>query len=308
MHRSIQITVDASRTDALVRELEQMEEVIGLWLQRGASIKPAGDVITVHALNRGADEVWRRAAASKEHGAISITSGELLSLVDPEHQFAIEKDADEAVWEEMEASLRHQGRISGNFLLLMALGGAVAAAGFVSEHVNQAIMLVAASVIAPAFEPIAMLPLGIALKRWHVVRRGLASTAAGYLSLMAGAALMFLALRATGQATHAKFLESPEVQLVAHPTSLDILTSACAALAGVVMMAAYRRHVIAGPLVALKLISGAALVGAAAAMGEWRFVDQGLKRWAIDIALILLFGLGFLLWKQARFHRREMMA
>lgn len=308
MHRSIEITVSPASTQGLVDELERMEEVIGLSLHKGASIKPAGDVITVHVLNRGADEVWRLAQACSDEGAISISSGELVSLVDPEHQFAIEKDVDEAVWEEMEASLRHQGRVTGNFLLLMALGGAMCAAGFFSGHVNQAIMLVAASVIAPGFEPIAMIPLGVALRRWHVVRRGLASTGAGYLALMAGAALMTAIQRALGHATPARFLESPEIQVLAHPTALDIATSACAALAGVVMMAAYRRHVIAGPLIALKLIPGAALIGSALAMGEWRYVDQGLRRWAIDLVFIVLFGLAFLLWKQARVHKRAMMA
>ena len=308
MHRSINITVSPASTSGLVHEMERMEEVIGLSVHHSASIKPPGDVLTVHVLNRGADEVWRLAQACSDQGAISIASGELVSLVDPESQFAIEKDVDEAVWEEMEASLRHQGRISPNFLLLMALGGAVSAAGLFSDHVNQAIMLVAASVIAPGFEPIAMLPLGATLKRWHVARRGLASTAIGYAALIAGAALMTVALRLSGHATHARFIESPEIHILAHPTALDVLPSACAALAGVVMMAAYRRHVIAGPLIALKLISGAALIGSALAMGEWRYVDQGLRRWAIDLVFIVVFGLAILAWKQARVHRRAMMA
>lgn len=308
MHRSIEITVSPASTPGLVHELERMEDVIGLSLHTGASIKPPGDVLTVHVLNRGADEVWRLAQACQKQGPISIASGELVSLVDPESQFAIEKDVDEAVWEEIEANLRHQGRITVNFLLLMALGGAVSAAAFFSGHVNQAIMLVAASVIAPGFEPIAMLPLGIALRRWHVVRRGLASTGAGYLALIIGAALMTAAQRVFGQATPERFVQSPEIQVLAHPTSLDIGISACAALAGVVMMAAYRRHVIAGPLIALKLIPTAALIGTAGAMGEWRYVDQALRRWSIDFVFILLLGLVVLVWKQARVHKRAMMA
>ena len=53
MHRTIEITVPPAHTDTLVHELEQLEHVINLSVVRGASIKPPGDVLTVHVLNRG---------------------------------------------------------------------------------------------------------------------------------------------------------------------------------------------------------------------------------------------------------------
>jgi len=308
MYRSVEITVDPVGTDKLLEELEKLEDVVGLSVVRGGSIKPPGDVLTVHALNRGVDDVWKLAEAAQAHGSISIATGELISIVSPDEQSKIESDLDESVWEEMEANLRHQGQITVNYMLLMALGGGVAAAGFVMEHVNQAITLVAASVIAPGFEPIAMIALGTALRRWHIVRRGLASTAAGYLSLMLGAAAIFGILRLAGHAGATHFLESPEVRQIAHPTMVDVVVSACAALAGVVMMTAYRRHVIAGPLVALKVIPAAAMIGAALTSGQFRFIDQGLKRWALDAAFILTLGILYVLFKQVTVHRRGMMA
>ncbi len=55
MHRTLQITVPPSYTDELIHELERLEGVIHLSVVRGASVKPPGDVLTVHALNREAD-------------------------------------------------------------------------------------------------------------------------------------------------------------------------------------------------------------------------------------------------------------
>ncbi|GAA3970581.1 hypothetical protein [Hymenobacter antarcticus] len=64
MHRTLEITVPPAATDALCQQLTVLDEVIGLTLARAASQKPPGDVLTVHVLNRGADEVLRRVRAA----------------------------------------------------------------------------------------------------------------------------------------------------------------------------------------------------------------------------------------------------
>jgi hypothetical protein len=113
MHRTIEITVPPSCTDKLISQLEQEEHVINLSVVRGASIKPPGDVLTVHALNRGADQVMRLAeGAHKEGGDVSVSTSELSSIVDPKHERKVANDVDEALWEEAETGLRHQSRIT----------------------------------------------------------------------------------------------------------------------------------------------------------------------------------------------------
>jgi hypothetical protein len=80
---------------------------------------------------------------------------------------------DEALWEEVETDLRYQGKLTVNYLGLMALGGAVAATGLTVESATQVSSLTAASIIAPGFEPLAAIPIGLALRHWSVVGRGL---------------------------------------------------------------------------------------------------------------------------------------
>jgi hypothetical protein len=57
LHRTIEITVPPSYTGELVEELGKLDGVVSLSVARGASVKPEGDVLSVHALNLGADEV-----------------------------------------------------------------------------------------------------------------------------------------------------------------------------------------------------------------------------------------------------------
>ena len=63
-----------------------------------------------------------------------------------------------------------------------------------------------------------------------------------------------LALATHGASTVEAFVHNPEVERIALPTLLDLLVSSAGAVAGVTMVAAYRRSVIAGPLIALALI------------------------------------------------------
>jgi hypothetical protein len=305
VHRTIEIAAAAEASSALVAALERQEHVVGLYVHRGASVVPRGDLVVAHVLNRGADAVMRAVAEAEKHGPVSVATAELASLTDPPKQGAIERDVDEALWEEMETGLRHQGRVTANFLALMALGGAVAAVGLVTEDpARRAIALVAAAVLAPGYEPIAKVALGLALRKRAVLVAGLVSTAAGYAALVAGAAVAFTALGALGEAAVGHLAESPAVHELSHPTALSYLVSACGAASGMVVLSAYRRSVIAGPLMAMVLIEAAALVGAAPVVGRPDLAFEGLQRLALDAALVVAIGAAVVVVKQAFVHRR----
>lgn len=304
MHRTIEVTVPPAYTDELLHELEQLEDVINFSVVRGVSVKPPGDVLTVHALNRGADQIMSLADAAREHGEVSVSTAELTSLVDPKQEHKVANDVDEALWEEAETGLRHQGRTTSNFLTLMGMGGAIAATGFIVEATPQTIAFVSASIIAPGFEPLAKIPVGLALRRWSVVRRGLWSVVVGYLVLMISAALAFLLLRLTGVVAVDEFLGNSQVEELTNPTLREILVSACAAVAGITMVVAYRFSVLAGPLMALVLIPAAAMIGVALASGRLDLMYEGVMRLGLDILLVVLAGVLVVLLKQALFHRR----
>lgn len=305
MYRSFTISAPPAASDGLLASLERLDQVVSLSIERGASVKPPGDVITVHSLNSRAGDVLRAADEAHAHGQVSIATADVASLVDREHAEAIVKDTDEALWEETEAGVRHQSRPTHNYLLLMAAGGAVAATGFLSTPPTQTIAFVSASVMAPGFEPLAKVPLAIVLRRWTMLVRGLRSALLGYLVIIVMAALSYLLLEATGAATLKNFVGNKEINKLANPTSLDILVSSCAAVAGVTMVASRRFALLAGPLIALALIPSAAMVGVSAAAGEADLVAQASLRLGIDVALVFVFGLIVAGLKQLLVHRRR---
>jgi hypothetical protein len=58
-------------------------------------------------------------------GEVSVTTDELTSIVEPEPERDVANDFDETLWEESETSLRHLGRPTVDYLVLITLGGAV---------------------------------------------------------------------------------------------------------------------------------------------------------------------------------------
>jgi hypothetical protein len=305
MHRTITITVPAGAADDLARALQALPGVVGLALHRGASLKPPGDELVVQSLSREADEVLRLARSAAGDGPLTVVTSEAASLTDRSAQGEIDRDRDEAAWEEMESQLLQKGRATPNFVALTALGGAVAVAGLASDPVPQAVAMVAASVIAPGFEPIAMVPLGAVLGRGRLIRAGFLAALVGYAAVALAAALALWALVAAGAVTAEQFTENPQVRRLAAAPLEDLVVSAGGALAGVILVSSFRHDALAGALMAMMLVPAAAMVGGALAMNRPDLAVGGVQRAGIDALLVL--GAGVLVFgvKQLAVHRRR---
>lgn len=308
MHRSITIVCPPEAATTLLARLEANEHVLSIAHYPGSGIRPKGDVIAVHTLNRGADDVMEAASAACEQGEYSISTEESASFNHPDRHEEVVNDYDEGQWEEMETSLRHQGRIGVNFIALCAAGGALAAVGLLGQGTEQALLLVAASIVAPVYEPVAGIALGITLRDGSVVRRASLSTLVGYVVLALGAGLALLLLKTTGAAQLNEFLGNPELGRLAHPEGRDVLVGGVAALAGSVMVAAFRRSVMAGPLVALANVTAAAGLGMALAIGRLDRAGDMLVRLLLDLVLIVLIGAVVFVVKRRTVHRRDPIA
>lgn len=305
MHRSFQIQLPADKTPAVIADLLKIEEVIGVALYPDNSRKPVGDALSVQLLNKGSDKVLRAIAEHCGDEPYLISTSLTESIIEPKQSEKLEADADEAIWEEIETGMHHQGRVTPNFVALMGLGGVMATIGIVSEPTRQAMPFVAAAIIAPGFEPLAAIALAIVLRRWQVLRRALWSSLVGYTTLIMASAVAYWFLQSMQEADVSKFAGSEEVKHLAHPSTADTLLSICGTLAGAIIMSSFRKSVIAGALIAMVIINAAAMIGIGLASGRYDLAGQGLQRFGIDIAMIVV-SCGLVFWlKQRFFHHRR---
>ncbi len=305
MHRNIEVTVDPANTAAVVAALNRHPYVMGLSLLPGASVKPAGDLVLVQVLNRGTDDVL--SIIQKESGTrpFSITTAEVASMIDPARQKVINKDVDEAIWEEVEAGLRHNGRLTPNFILLMAIGGIITAIGFVSDVQNQVIAFIAASIIAPGLEPLAKLPLGLVLRKRECLLFGLRASVVGYSVILIAAIGTFFLLQQLGEATPQLFLEDDFTKSLCSVKPKDWVLSIAASAASILMYLSYRRNVIAGPLIALILVPAACAIGISLLLGEWEIAGRISRRLGAELLVTIAVGALVIYLKQLMVHKRK---
>lgn len=102
MHHTIGVAVPSgsgsrravsAATDGLVARLEPLTGVVALVVERGASVKPAGDMVTVHVLDRTVNDVLVAAREAEEHGAVAITTSRIDGLLAGGDRGEIDDDA-----------------------------------------------------------------------------------------------------------------------------------------------------------------------------------------------------------------------
>lgn len=286
MSRLIQISLPQQDTPGLLEQLEGCRGVVGFSLQRNASLKPQGDVVTVEATNDGAGLLQQLLVEPEKRSGWTIVSSEPRSMQSEPDQEAIERETNEASWPEMAALLRKETNVTANYLMAMFFAGMVAALGLLSNTLH---IVVGAMVIAPAFEPITRVVFGLLARDARIVKAGIWSTGAGYGTLIVGAAAATWLLN---------LLSSPasppeQLPLVRYWSTLSasaVLVSLAAGAAGAAVIAAQRSVLTAGVMIALALVPSAAIIGLALATAEPGLIPAAALRWAVDVLCVLVAG------------------
>jgi hypothetical protein len=306
MPRTVDIALTPAQSDRLLARVRMLDGLVGIRLQRGVSIQPPGDILSVDVTNRGLFELAHLLDAEGigRTASTSWSSSEPLALVSQPSIEKVTRDISEATWEEVESRLAKESNSTISGLLLMALSGAIATAGLSTNALH---LVIGAMVIAPAFEPITRIGLGLVSPgAW---RRGLLDFVKGYLALLVGAGLMAVLLRLVGYPeTGQSPAYLPTNALVAYWLDLSaasVLVSSAGALAGALLIAANRTVLTAGVMIALALVPSAALIAIGVVEARGDLLLGGLVRWAVDVALVLVLSTLVFATKQAASHRRR---
>lgn len=302
MPRTIEVTLSSDKTESLINRLKEIEGVTGLALQRGASLRPAGDVVTIQTTNDGARTVLKNLAELDVLSGGSVRTTEPRSLMSPPYQNGIDRESNETIWEEMASLLRRDTNLSANYLLLMSFAGAVAAIGLWTDTLH---IVVGAMVIAPGFEPLLRVPFGFIGGPRVLASRGLSSTIGGYLALALGAALTLLILMMIDAERTSNLETRSWVRYWSSVTSSGVLLSLVAGAAGAVTVTAQRSVLSAGVMIALALVPSMSIVGMALVVGDFALAGRGLGRWAVEAASVIVSSAVVLGMKQAFIHRRR---
>jgi hypothetical protein len=308
MARSVEITIPAERTESLLRDIEPVDGVVGIRVDSGVSRRPPGDVITVLVTNVALHPLLR---ILDRHGIpdhrTSITLSEPAGVISSTAARAISGDTTDIPWEEMEYTVARESNMSTNALITMAAAGVFATVGIAMNALH---IVMAAMLIAPGFEPIVRVALGV-VSRSAVWKRGLRDMAAGYAALFAGAVLASVALLLLGRSlpsAEATYLHFGD--LARYWTTFSgpgLLVAIAAGFSGAVLIANNRSILTAGVMIALSLVPTMAMAGMGLVAGDLGFALVAIGLWLGDVLVIFVTSIAAFAWKGRSVQRRPMM-
>lgn len=309
MSRTVRITLPPRLTDTIVRELHGIDGVTGIRVERGVSIKPQGDVVSVDLTNPAQLHLMQTLAVYElgESDESSISSTEMLSSISWPSAGLLAREASEATWEEMESSLLKESNTTPNTIILMFCAGVIATIGISTNALH---VVIGAMLIAPGFEPISRIGLGIVAKS-KAWRRGLTDLIFLYATLIAGAVtatLMFWAMGDNPLDSRPSYLG--DGQLLSYWTSLSLtstIVSILAGVAGAVLIATNRSVLTAGVMTGLALVPAMTITAVALINGDLAASGNALLRWLIDLSAVLVFSVVVFAWKRRFVQRRSRM-
>lgn len=301
MSRVLQLVTPPEWTDDVITRVRGMDGVVGVNVQRGASVEPPGDVVQVQATDLAAEQVLQLVPQLGLADRVSVVVSEPRSMIAPNHRRAVDTAANESTWDDVAAQLRKITNPRPNFFALMALSGAVAGIGLSTDALH---LVIGAMVLAPGFEPLLRAPLAALVPGTgaRMAVQGVLATAGGYLALGLGAAVALLALAA---------VSPPQPPLDARAlvgywsatTPSAVLVSLFAGAAGAHVVTIGRPVLTAGAMIALALVPSFAIVGMAVVSGDWSLALAAAGRWGTDVVLVTLAGIGVFTAKQVLSHR-----
>jgi hypothetical protein len=289
MPRSIEATLPSGDAAALVRQLQSMDGVLGIDLLKDAALKPPGDILRVQITNRTYPGLMR---VFDEHGigtrdGTSFSGSEPVMLVSASSRSTLTNDSSEATWEEMEQVIGKNSNTTVSALLVMAIAGVLATIGIASNALH---LVLAAMLIAPGFQPLVRIMLGVCAQgtAW---RRGLRDTLLGYTSLVLAATVTSWLLLLAGKSPlgdEASYLP-PDVLMSywLRITPTSEVVSFVASVGGALLIASNRAVLTAGVMVGLALVPGATILGIGLGTGLTDIALAGLQRWLLEAANVL---------------------
>jgi uncharacterized membrane protein len=216
-------------------------------------------------------------------------------------------DRSDVTWEEMEFLIGKESNMTVNSLLLMFLAGLISAFGISTNALH---ILIGAMLIAPGFEPLTRISLGLVAKG-SAFKRGMIHTVIGYAALFTGAVCAALILSLLGEEIiYAETSFFPEGVFVPYWTSIkstSLIISTAAGLTGALLIVCDRSVLTGGVMIALALIPSMSIAGMATVNGDANTMAAAFMRWSVEALIVIVCSALIFFWKRMTMIKRDFM-
>jgi uncharacterized hydrophobic protein (TIGR00271 family) len=303
----LRIVAPPDRAEMALELLKRTSSVCNVVHVRGAARRPEGDLILSDVAREDASVVLSdlRELEIPKLGSITVEEidTQLSDAAQRAEHAAAGAPSDAVVWEEIEARTSDTAELSATFLVFMVAAMLIASVGI---FLDTPILIIGAMVVGPEFGPIAGFCVAAVDGRRELASRALLALAVGFPAGITAAFLASLVFKWTG-ITPEHFTDADHAlsNVIANPDFFTFFIAFCAGVAGMLSLTSAKSGALMGVLISITTIPAAANIGVSAAYGDWSTWRGSLAQLAVNLAMILVAGLGTLAIQRAVYHRRR---
>lgn len=301
----LRIVTPADHTDAVVAALDPEPGVVSLSVERGAAVKPVGDVVVADVLRERANAVIDRVCdlGVDRDGSLTVveTDADRSDRAHAVRRSLPGRGTDVVVWEELSARVWAEGMPSIAYFCFMAVAGLIASIGIV---VDSSVLIVGAVVVGPDYGPLAAVSVAGYRRQWRRARAALSTVVAGLLLTVLVSALATIVFDAI-DADIVHPVDRFFTRFVTDPNGYSAIVAFAAGLVGIMAIGLGRSGALTGVLVSATTIPAAAAIGVNAALGSWPDVWRGALQLTINVVCLLAGSVAALLAHRITWNRFE---
>ena len=274
---------------------------------KGAASKPEGDVILCDIAREDASVII---GDLKELGipaegsiAMEFIDSEISDAAERAEKHAPGLPSDAVIWEQVEAQTSENVELSANFIAFMVIAVLIASAGI---FLDSPILIIGAMVVGPEFGPLAGLCVALVQKQKALALRSLTALAIAFPIAITAGFLAALAIKELGLAPDGFDLDNREfTEFITDPDFFSFFVAFLAGAAGVLSLTSAKSGALIGVLISVTTIPAAANIGLACAYGDWAEWRGAQLQLGVNLAMIVLAGVGTLYIQRVLYRRRR---
>ncbi|WP_112141628.1 DUF389 domain-containing protein [Glycomyces dulcitolivorans] len=303
----VRVISPTESTDAVVRVAVECPAVVNVVRLSGAAVDPVGDCVEFDVAREGANEVLAelRALGLKETGAITVEEIDLTISdgADAAEEAAPGHSEDAVIWEELAARTAAETRLSWSYLVFLALAVQIAAIGAL---LDQPILIVGAMVLGPDFGPVAAFCFGALQRDLRLAGRAAATLLIGFAIAIAVTLACAAVSRGFGWIESSMLDDRPLTSFIVHPDRWSFIVAVLAGVAGILSMTARKSQALVGVFISVTTVPAAGNIAVAIALAHWHEVGASLVQLGVNLAGLVIAGIGTLLVQRIVWSRFEL--
>lgn len=287
----VRVAVPSELTAPVVEALTNDPTVSALAVQRGAGLRPEGDVITADIPRETANAVMQLLLDLDVHRQGTVHFQPVRTWMSRSgyeaEQLAPGASADAVVWLDVTQSAYADSELNWTFLSFMSLATFIAAIAIV---LDSPILVIGAMVLGPEFGAVAALGVALVRGRVSLLRYAARSLIVGFAVAIGAVTLLALAARWAGWVTTDSLTVSSDMAFIYTPDKWSFLVAVVAGAAGVLSVTSDRLGGLSGVFISVTTIPAAGMVALGIAFGATEQIWGSALQLVVNIVGMALAG------------------